>query len=158
MKTDSELLTSLALCGVLFPRAAVQSFIDGAEPACRVPDEVPVLGFHKMKCGSVPFGGTYCMMGTADTYNTLWYMLSGRCVQGVVFWQHKKANLLPWRMVQLVGASSHTQKGSRFSLRSGHMPRLQVWSPVRVRTGGSRSMFLSLSLSLSLSFSLFLSL
>ena len=45
-----------------------------------------------------------------------------------------------------------------FNSQSGHTPRLQVRSPVRVGKRGNRSMFLSLSLSLSPPFPLSLSL
>ena len=61
---------------------------------------------------------------------------------------------LGW-MAQLVGASSHAPKCCRFNTESGHIPRLQVQSPVRVHMGGNQLMFLShISVSLSLSFSL----
>ena len=43
----------------------------------------------------------------------------------------------------MVGASSCKPKGHRFNSRSGHIPRLQIWSPVRVRTKSNQSMFLS---------------
>ena len=36
---------------------------------------------------------------------------------------------------QLVGASSWTPKGHRFDIRSGHIPRLRVWPPVRAHMG-----------------------
>ena len=58
-------------------------------------------------------------------------------------------------VAQLVGASSCKLEGCRFDSRSGHMPRLQVWSPVGARTRGNRSMFLShIDVFLPLSFSL----
>ena len=53
-------------------------------------------------------------------------------------------------VAQLVGASSREPKSHWFDSQSGHIPRLQVRSPVRARAGDSRSMFPSLSLSLSL--------
>ena len=46
-------------------------------------------------------------------------------------------------VAQLVGTFSHKSKGCRFDSWSGHMPRLQVWSPVGVSTRGNWSMFLS---------------
>ena len=57
----------------------------------------------------------------------------------------------PGWVVKLVGALSCTPKGCGFDSWSGHIPRLQVWSPVRVCTGGNQSMFLSLPPFLSLS-------
>ena len=38
----------------------------------------------------------------------------------------KMSRPLPWRVVQWVGASSHTPKGWGFGFRLGHTPRLQV--------------------------------
>ena len=66
-------------------------------------------------------------------------------------------------MAQLVGVLSHKLGGCGFDSRSGHIPRLQVWSPVKARIRGTYSMFLthidvSLSLFLCLSLSLPLSL
>ena len=43
----------------------------------------------------------------------------------------------------MVGALSRAPKGFRFNYRSGHIPRLQVQSPVRVHTRGNQSVFLS---------------
>ena len=61
----------------------------------------------------------------------------------------------PGRVAQLVGVSSYTPRGCRFDSRSGHRPRLWVWSPVRVCTRYNWSMFLSYSsISLFLSFPL----
>ena len=62
-------------------------------------------------------------------------------------------------VAQLVAVPSHTPKGCRFDSRSGHLPRLQVWSLVGLQMEGNQSMFLSHfslspSPSLSLSFSL----
>ena len=59
---------------------------------------------------------------------------------------------LDW-VTQLVGVSFCTPNGCEFNLHSGHIPRLQIWSPVWVRAGGNQLMFFShidLSLSLSL--------
>ena len=50
-------------------------------------------------------------------------------------------------VAQLVGAAFRALKGHRFDSWSGHVPRLGVWSLVRVHTGGNQSMLLSLSLS-----------
>ena len=51
---------------------------------------------------------------------------------------------LPWLVCGSDGwTSSCKPKGHRFNSRSGHIPRLQIWSPVRVRTKGNQSMFLS---------------
>ena len=46
-------------------------------------------------------------------------------------------------VAQLVGASSHTQKGHGFDSWSGHMPRLWVQSSIGACTAGNPSMFLS---------------
>ena len=57
-------------------------------------------------------------------------------------------------VAQLLVASSHTLKGRQLTSQSGHIPRLQVQSPVGSHMEGNRSMFLShtdVSLSLSLS-------
>ena len=54
----------------------------------------------------------------------------------------------PGRVAQLVWVLSRAPKVCRFSSRSGHIPRSQVWSLVGVHTGGGL-MFLSLSLPLS---------
>ena len=43
----------------------------------------------------------------------------------------------------LVGALTHNPKGCGFDSRSGHMPRVQARSQVRVCAGDNRSMFLS---------------
>ena len=59
-----------------------------------------------------------------------------------------------WRSIPLAGWPSWLehcplhQKDWGFDSRSGHIPRLQVWSPVGMCQGGNWSMFLSLSLSL----------
>ena len=68
----------------------------------------------------------------------------------------KSSKRSPVQVAQLVGASSRTPKGCGFDSQSGHIPRLQVQSPVTVSTAGCRSMFLShihVSLSLPSSFS-----
>ena len=63
-------------------------------------------------------------------------------------------------VAQLVGASSHKPKGHRFNSKSGYVPRLWVWFPVKACTGGwggatNRCFFhIDVSLSLSLSSSL----
>ena len=67
------------------------------------------------------------------------------------------------QVAQLFGASSPTPKCCKFDSREGHIPGLQVRSPIGTQTEGNRSKFLShigvsLSLSLSLSLSQFLSL
>lgn len=62
-----------------------------------------------------------------------------------------KIKTVPWRVAQLVGASSCTLRGCRFHYPSGHMPRWRFRSPVWVCTG-RQSMFLFPSLSLSLPF------
>ena len=51
---------------------------------------------------------------------------------------NKKQTTQKWSIAlgsvaQLAGASSCRWKGHRFNSQSWHMPRLQVWSPVRVR-------------------------
>ena len=58
----------------------------------------------------------------------------------------KIQQILPWRVAQLVGASSRTPKGCEFNSQSGRIPRFQVWSPIAGQMGSNRSMFLSLSL------------
>ena len=55
------------------------------------------------------------------------------------------------QVAQLFGASSPTPKCCKFDSREGHIPGLQVRSPIGTQTEGNRSKFLSLSLSLSLS-------
>ena len=52
-------------------------------------------------------------------------------------------------VVQLVGASSHTPEGWGFDSQSGHIPRLQVLSPVGYIWRQSINVNISLSLSLS---------
>ena len=47
-------------------------------------------------------------------------------------------------VAQLVGVSSHNPKGHGLDSQSGHMPGLQVQSPVRMSTGGSTRMSVSL--------------
>ena len=55
----------------------------------------------------------------------------------------------------MVEASSHTPKDHGSDSWSGHIPRLQVQSPVGVRMGGNGLMFFShINVSLSLLFSL----
>ena len=56
----------------------------------------------------------------------------------------------PGKCGSLGWVSSHKSKHSRFNSQSEHMPRLQVWSPVRVGSSTKirKSMFLSLSFSL----------
>ena len=52
---------------------------------------------------------------------------------------------------QLVGESSCAPKGGGFHPHVGHVPRLQIQSPVWVRMGGDQLVFLShINLSLSL--------
>ena len=64
---------------------------------------------------------------------------------------HYKCIDVPRPGAQLVGASSCSVKGRSFDPPPGHIPQLQVRSPVRACTGGNQSTFLSLSLFLSLS-------
>ena len=42
-------------------------------------------------------------------------------------------------MAHLAGASSHKPKGHGFDSRSGHIPRLRVWSLVGVHTRGHQT-------------------
>ena len=49
----------------------------------------------------------------------------------------------PGQVALLIGTSSHTPKGCEFYPQLGHIPRLQVQSPVGQHTGGNHSMFLS---------------
>ena len=58
-------------------------------------------------------------------------------------------------VAQLVGAFSHTPEGWGFNIQSGHIPRLQVQSPVGVYMGGNQSMFLTSMFFLSLPSSFF---
>ena len=61
----------------------------------------------------------------------------------------KKKKHSPGWVAQLTGASFCAPKCCVYDSPSGHIPRLQVRSLVRVHTGGNRSMFLSLFLSVS---------
>ena len=62
----------------------------------------------------------------------------------------KKKKKSPGPVAQLVGVSSHAPKGCGFNSRSGHIPRVWVWSLVGAHSGGSQACF-SLCLSLLLS-------
>lgn len=57
---------------------------------------------------------------------------------------------VPCWVAQLVGSSSHTPKYCCFNPWSGHIPRLQVQSPVRVYTGATYLTWIFLSFFLSL--------
>ena len=48
----------------------------------------------------------------------------------------------PGQVAQFVGASSHTPKGCGFNSQPGHIPKLEVQSPVWAHTEGNQSMFL----------------
>ena len=61
----------------------------------------------------------------------------------------KTAAIVLVRGAQVIGASFHAPKGCRFDSWSGHIPRLQVQSPVRTHIGGYTLMILFFSFSLS---------
>ena len=64
---------------------------------------------------------------------------------------YKKKTTALNNVAQLDGALTCKSKGRGFDSLSGHMPRLQVWSPVGVHTGGNQWIFLTwMFLSLSL--------
>ena len=64
---------------------------------------------------------------------------------------YKRTNCCPGQAALVVGASSCAPEGLGFDSHSGHIPRLQVQFPVKVRMGGSWLMFLShIDVSLSL--------
>ena len=64
---------------------------------------------------------------------------------------YKRTNCCPGQAALVVGASSCAPEGLGFDSHSGHIPRLQVQFPVKVRMEGSWLMFLShIDVSLSL--------
>ena len=64
-----------------------------------------------------------------------------------IYLKNKNIRSGPSQVVELIGVSSHTPKGSKFDPQAGHIPGLPVLSLVRVCIGGNWSMFLSLSIS-----------
>ena len=74
----------------------------------------------------------------------------GNCRAPFIIWHKILLREALASVAQMVGALSRRPKGHRFDSWSGHIPRLQVCSPVKVHTKSNQKMFLTL-ISLSLS-------